>query len=178
MDCTGSISSQSLVYLAFKILDYFDFHPRWYHRNAAAGELVGQYYVVMRYSLLRDAPLLRRCVCRCRHCHIFFLTDPRNRGRRDLTCPFGCRRVHRSSRTKTAGSDMSSYLSMVISLIEGRPVNEVEILMMLKQTVRLRSIARRRRGDFIWSCWKGTLESPEFSSESRRNRSAEFGYVQ
>lgn len=40
-------------------------------------------------------PWLRKCLARCRHCGIFFLTDPRNAGRRDLGCPFGCRRAHR-----------------------------------------------------------------------------------
>jgi hypothetical protein len=38
---------------------------------------------------------LRRCRTRCRHCRIFFLTHPRNGGRRDLDCPFGCRAAHR-----------------------------------------------------------------------------------
>lgn len=32
---------------------------------------------------------------RCRHCHILFFTDPRNAGRSDLGCPFGCRQAHR-----------------------------------------------------------------------------------
>lgn len=31
----------------------------------------------------------------CRHCHILFFTHPRNAGRRDLGCPFGCRDAHR-----------------------------------------------------------------------------------
>jgi len=56
--------------------------------------LVGSYYVVLR-SVLRDKPWLRRCLARCRHCRIFFLTDRRNAGRRDLGCAFGCRRAHR-----------------------------------------------------------------------------------
>ena len=30
----------------------------------------------------------------CAHCGIEFLTDPRNAGRTDLRCPFGCRRHH------------------------------------------------------------------------------------
>jgi hypothetical protein len=55
---------------------------------------VGQYYVVLR-SVVRDKPQLRRCLRRCRHCGIFFLTHPRNAGRRDLGCPFGCRTAHR-----------------------------------------------------------------------------------
>jgi len=38
---------------------------------------------------------LRRCLTRCRHCGVFFLTHPRNAGRRNLGCPFGCRAAHR-----------------------------------------------------------------------------------
>ena len=38
---------------------------------------------------------LRECLTRCRHCRIFFLTHPRNAGRADLGCPFGCREAHR-----------------------------------------------------------------------------------
>lgn len=52
------------------------------------------YYVVLR-SVLRLKPWLRKCLARCRHCGIFFLTDPRNAGRQDLGCPFGCREAHR-----------------------------------------------------------------------------------
>jgi len=52
------------------------------------------YYVVLR-SVLRLKPWLRKCLARCRHCGIFFLADPRNAGRQDLGCPFGCSRAHR-----------------------------------------------------------------------------------
>lgn len=66
--------------------------------------LILAYYVLLR-SILRTQPELRRCRTRCRHCRIFFLTHPRNAGRRDLGCPFGCREAHRrrqSSRRSTA----------------------------------------------------------------------------
>lgn len=46
-------------------------------------------------SVLRTKPLPRRCLVRCRHCGIFFLTTPCNGGRKDLGCPFGCRLAHR-----------------------------------------------------------------------------------
>lgn len=52
------------------------------------------YYFVLR-SVLRAKSHLRRCLTRCRHCGIFFITDPRNVKRRDLGCPFGCREAHR-----------------------------------------------------------------------------------
>lgn len=57
-----------------------------------------QYYIVLR-SVLRARAELRRCVTRCRHCRIFFLTHPRNAGRRDLGCPFGCKEAHRKRRS-------------------------------------------------------------------------------
>lgn len=60
--------------------------------------LVLQYYVVLR-SVLRSQSHLRRCLRRCRHCRIFFLTHPRNARRRDLRCPFGCRQAHRKRRS-------------------------------------------------------------------------------
>ena len=37
---------------------------------------------------------------RCRHCHIYFFTHPRNAGRDDLGCPFGCRQAHRKQSAK------------------------------------------------------------------------------
>jgi hypothetical protein len=59
---------------------------------------MGQYYVMLR-SVLRTRTDLRRCVTRCRHCRIFFLTHPLNAGRRDLGCPFGCKEAHRKRRS-------------------------------------------------------------------------------
>jgi hypothetical protein len=45
--------------------------------------------------VLRARPHLRPCLTRCCHCGILFLTHPRNAGREDLGCPFGCREAHR-----------------------------------------------------------------------------------
>jgi hypothetical protein len=52
-----------------------------------------EYYQLLR-SVLRTQPRLRRCLSRCRHCRIFFITHPRNAGRQDLGCPFGCPKAH------------------------------------------------------------------------------------
>jgi hypothetical protein len=49
---------------------------------------------VLLRSVLRTKPLPRRCLVRCRHCGIFFLTSPCNGGRKDLGCPFGCGLAH------------------------------------------------------------------------------------
>ena len=67
-------------------------------------ELILAYYVLLR-SILRTQPELRRCRTRCRHCRIFFLSHPRNAGRRDLGCPFGCREAHRKRRSSQRSTD-------------------------------------------------------------------------
>jgi hypothetical protein len=79
--------------LAIQIAAYFRFVDDWY-RGETVRALVLAYYAVLR-SVLRTQPELRRCRTRCRHCGIFFLTHPRNAGRRDLRCPFGCREAYR-----------------------------------------------------------------------------------
>jgi hypothetical protein len=84
-------------FVVIQIQQHFHFCPDWY-RQGEAGALVKQYYVVLR-SVLRSRPDLRRCLSRCRHCRIFFLTHPRNAGRGDLRCPFGCREAHRKQRS-------------------------------------------------------------------------------
>jgi len=71
----------------------FEFRADWYREGAVAA-LVLEYYLLVR-SVLHAKPLLRACLTRCRHCRIFFLTHPRNAGRHDLRCPFGCREAHR-----------------------------------------------------------------------------------
>jgi len=80
--------------LLVQIQELFQFCPDWYRRSEVVRTRVGQYYVVLR-SVVRHKPRLRRCLSRCRHCGIFFLTHPRNAGRRDLGCPFGCQAAHR-----------------------------------------------------------------------------------
>jgi hypothetical protein len=61
-------------------------------------ELVLEYYWRLR-SVLKTRPQARAHLTRCRHCRIFFLADPRNAGRKDLGCPFGCQEAHRKTRS-------------------------------------------------------------------------------
>jgi len=84
-------------FVVMQIQAHFHFRLDWY-REGEVRALVKQYYVVLR-SVLRSHPHLRRCLSRCRYCRIFFLTHPRNAGRRDLRCPFGCREAHRKQRS-------------------------------------------------------------------------------
>ena len=55
--------------------------------------------------MLRHHPHLRSLVKRCRHCQILFITHPRNRGRNDLRCPFGCRQAHRKIKSSKRSTD-------------------------------------------------------------------------
>ena len=44
---------------------------------------------------MRSKPHLRCNLKHCRHCRIFFLTEPSNVDRDDLGCPFGCSEGYR-----------------------------------------------------------------------------------
>jgi hypothetical protein len=162
---------------------------------------------------------LQRCLVRCKQCEIRFLTHPRNAGRTDLRCPFGCReharrqaakrrstahyrtplgretkeRLNRRRyrRTPSAGdqvqpacdrqgaspneqptnerqekaelrlegvvlhessvvnSPMLPYLRMVVRLIEGIRLTCQELARLLRQALRQRSLAFRRRIDYV-----------------------------
>lgn len=61
-----------------------------------------RYYYTLRRLLHRRQDLYCR-LRRCKECGIFFLTDPRNKDRKGLRCPFGCRVWH-EKRESTARS--------------------------------------------------------------------------
>jgi hypothetical protein len=71
----------------------FSFRPDW-HQDRQAQPLVRHYQAVLD-AVLESHPQLGPCVAGCAYCGIRFLSDRRNAGRRDLRCPFGCRRHHR-----------------------------------------------------------------------------------
>jgi hypothetical protein len=74
----------------------FSFRADW-HQDDRAKPLVRQYQIALD-ALVTAHPHLQRCVTHCVHCGIRFLTHPRNTGRQDLRCPFGCRQHHRQER--------------------------------------------------------------------------------
>lgn len=79
-----------------------------------------EYYLLLR-AVLRTKPHLKACLTRCKHCRIFFLTDPRNAKRTDIGCPFGCREAH-TRRTSTKRS--VSYYRNECGKIKKRIQNE------------------------------------------------------
>jgi hypothetical protein len=56
-------------------------------------------------SVLENNSELRDCAVHCIHCGIRFLTHPRNAGRINLRCPFGCREHHRRERANQRSVD-------------------------------------------------------------------------
>lgn len=60
--------------------------------------IVARYYWAIRL-VIKQQPELKRCLTHCRHCQILFFTHPRNAGRNDLRCPFGCRHAHRRQKS-------------------------------------------------------------------------------
>jgi len=78
---------------------------------------------------LRNRTDLRGCAVWCCHCGIRFFTHPRNAGRQDLRCPFGCRQTRRkqrsNERSKThyrteAGKEKKRLLNQRRSFVEFR----------------------------------------------------------
>ena len=168
---------------------------------------------------MQSHPELQGCIAYCTHCGIRFLTHPRNAGRRDLRCPFGCRQHHRRQRSSQrsaayyqtavgrrkkkrlngrrqrkgvsptvpsqpdldprgtspneptgdalrvtvelrlegvvldesslAGSPILPYVRMIVNLIEGMELTCGEVVHLLRQAMRQRSIGARRRIDYL-----------------------------
>ncbi|MGD2023725.1 MAG: hypothetical protein PVI18_11150 [Desulfobacterales bacterium] len=66
--------------------------------------MVAKYYWTVR-SILKQKPHLKKYLTRCKHCQILFFTHPRNAGRSDLGCPFGCREAHRQKESKKRSTE-------------------------------------------------------------------------
>jgi hypothetical protein len=81
------------LFFCTKIEACFEYRRGWYRSGAVAG-LVLEYYALLR-CVVRSKPEVRRCLAPCRDCGIYFVADPRNAGRHDLRCPFGCQQAHR-----------------------------------------------------------------------------------
>ena len=165
---------------------------------------------------------MQGCDVSCAHCEIRFLTHPRNVGRVDLRCPFGCREAHRRLRSRqrsvayyqtAAGREKKRHLNtarkrrsaplhdsspqnssplpppavepvpdilpeapaelrlegivldestltnsrllpharIVVNLIECLQLDRRQFLALLLAALRQRSIATRKRADYVWS---------------------------
>ena len=84
-------------FFIIKLQGFFEFAPDWY-RQEAVRRTASRYLWKVR-SVVREHSHLQPCLKRCRHCTILFLTHPRNIGRNDIACPFGCREVRRKRKS-------------------------------------------------------------------------------
>ncbi len=73
--------------------EFFSVSPKWHRQNRVL-PLVRQYQLTLD-AILREHPNLAGCAVGCHCCGIRFLTHPRNAGREDLHCEFGCREYQR-----------------------------------------------------------------------------------
>jgi len=87
---------------AIQIQQHFRFEAKWYRAGVVAG-LVLQYYALLR-SVIRTRSQLRRCLTRCWHCRIFFISAACYAGRKG-GCPFGCAWAHRRQQWRRTSTE-------------------------------------------------------------------------
>ena len=85
-------------FFAIAVEEFFSFRADW-HQDDRAKPVIRQYQTALD-SVLQAHPEFLRCAVACRDCGIRFFTHPRNAGRRDLRCPFGCRQHHRQRQSR------------------------------------------------------------------------------
>lgn len=85
--------SRAFGFFVVAIEECFSFCQDW-HQDARAQPLLQEYQRALD-SILQSHPEFQPCAVYCRSCGIRFLTHPRNAGRVNLRCPFGCRQHHR-----------------------------------------------------------------------------------
>lgn len=88
-----------------------------------------EYYETQR-SVLRSKPHLRGYLKRCRHCRIFFLTEPSNVDRDDLGCPFGCSESHRR---REASRRSAAYYRTEEGRVKKRALNRKRYLLITEE---------------------------------------------
>lgn len=69
---------------------------------------------------MQKALYLKKRITRCKDCGIFFLCDVRNCRRKDLRCPFGCRKSHR---TKSSARRSAAYYATQVGKDKKREQN-------------------------------------------------------
>ncbi len=79
---------------------------------------------------------MRKYLSRCRHCRIYFLTDPRNAGRKDLGCPFGCNKAHRkeSSNSRSIEYYQTDWGKKKKKILNGRRRKEEQTINCVEDT--------------------------------------------
>jgi hypothetical protein len=85
--------NRAIGFFVVAIEEFFSFCQDW-HQDDRVQPVIQEYQQTLD-SILQSHPELEPCAVRCCYCGIRFLTHPRNAGRVNLRCPFGCRQHHR-----------------------------------------------------------------------------------
>jgi len=98
-----SQTTEDLFFLIITLQSFYIFEPDWYRRNEVR-QITAIYYWAI-HMLIKKAPFLRQYLIKCKHCGIIFFTDPRNAGRQDIRCSFGCRQAYKKKSSKERSKD-------------------------------------------------------------------------
>lgn len=112
----------------------------WYHSSICKFLAFG-YYQALRRAMLACTDL-RKFLCRCRFCRIYFLTTPSNRGREDLGCPFGCADSHRHTKSNKRSHE---YYKTPEGKVKKKELNRRRGDSKAKQ-----SVSKKERNSFIF----------------------------
>lgn len=110
--------SRATGFFVVAIEEFFSFCQDW-HQDARAQPLLQEYQLALD-SVLQSHPELQPCAVFCRYCGIRFLTHPRNAGRVNLRCPFGCRQHHRRQASRERST---AYYQTVVGRRKKKQLN-------------------------------------------------------
>lgn len=82
---------------------FFERGNRWHHRSEWMRWIALGYYRVLRETGIRvEVRPLLKC---CKDCGVRFLTVANNIKRKDLRCPFGCRKAHKVAQARIRSTE-------------------------------------------------------------------------
>lgn len=72
-------------------------------------------------AIIKEQSHLKPLLTSCKHCGILFINNPRNIGRNDIGCPFGCRDEHRK---RCSSKRSSEYYQTKEGKIKRKQLND------------------------------------------------------
>lgn len=135
----------------------------WY-RNEDAISRLKDYYKTLR-KVLRETSCKHRVLKRCPECHIYFLTHPGNRNRKDIRCPFGCRAHQKQIKSAKRSS---KYYKSVNGGKKKKTSNDKRYINSFKKIKRKPSQADKKQREAFLSYLRWILSLTEGRHISKR----------